>query len=502
MKNNFYKKTIVLMIVVLLCQAVNLLRDIFLAQSFGASSINDVYLVSQTIISIIISMFNSPMATAFVPVVTKYFVSASTIDRNRFVSTVYCDVFLFAIVLTIIEICAVDLLSYMAAPGFSTEAKDMLSRLIIIQSPITLINILKGINRGNFQILQKFNICEISAIFPYVCMCVYLLLPFEPNIFIVAYILSISTIFSIIPEFIILYRNGIRFYPQFGLPNDIKVIGYLVLAASITTGIREINVMFDKTIGSLLPEGSITMLSYASKLTVVVVGLVSTSVSLVGFSNAAVFANCNEKDKQIQNIEKSLNLINFLIIPIAIFLIVYSHDIVDFLYGGGLFDDSSVKTTSFLMKLYALGLIGYGFQDVFTRNLHAIKNVKCTLKASVLMVFINILLNIVLYKWIGVYGVAIATSVAILSIIWPLSRDIERYIGKYNKMQIAKNCFLAIVASLSSISLVWFFQYNFGDNSFVTLILSFILSFIIYFMLNLLIKNRVIIDIKNEILNN
>lgn len=45
------------------------------------------------------------------------------------------------------------------------------------------------------------------------------------------------------------------------------------------------------------------------------------------------------------------------------------------------------------MRCYAIGLLGYGFQDVFTRALHAYKIVRCTIKASIIMVIINIILD-------------------------------------------------------------------------------------------------------------
>ena len=75
MKDKLYKKSFVLMIVTILCQGINLVRDILLARCFGTTTFNDIYLVSQTIVSVIITMINSPMATAFVPVTTKYYVS-------------------------------------------------------------------------------------------------------------------------------------------------------------------------------------------------------------------------------------------------------------------------------------------------------------------------------------------------------------------------------------------------------------------------------------------
>ena len=45
----------------------------------------------------------------------------------------------------------------------------------------------------------------------------------------------------------------------------------------------------------MLEEGSVTMLSYGSKITVVFVSLVSTAISVVGFTDIARLKNQNDK---------------------------------------------------------------------------------------------------------------------------------------------------------------------------------------------------------------
>lgn len=495
MKQSFYKKTFMLMIVTITCQCINLFRDVLLARSFGASNINDVYLVSQTIVSVIITMINSPMATAYVPVATKYFVNENEKDRNAYVSRIYSDVILVSIILVVFEILTIDGIAKIAAPGFENEAREMLKTLVLIQAPMTLINIIKGVNRGNFQILQKFNISELTNIFPYLCMCVYLLTPVNKNIYMVAGILSVGACLSIIPELIILSRHGFRFRFSPGLNRDIKIIVSLMMASAITAGIREINVMFDKSIGTLLPEGNITMLSYASKLTVVVVGLISSSISIVGFANIAKLKNQNREGDVLEGIAESCNLINFLIVPISVYLIVFSYDIVKLLYYGGDFSLSSVKTTADLMKIYAIGLIGYGFQDVFTRTLHAYKIVKYTIKESVLMVVINIFFNLLLYRVIGAYGVALATSAAILIVIPILGRDVQKNIGYYDNRGVLKYLSYTFFISLLVAILAIIMKVIIKKESVLIFVAETIVCGIAYLVFSYLTKNKVLLKL-------
>jgi len=496
MDKGFYRKTIILMIVVILCQSINLLRDILMSRHFGTSSLNDIYLVSQTVVSVICAMVNSPMATAYLPVTTKYFTSCTKEVRNTFVSKVYTDVLILALLLCFIELIFVDGIALISAPGFDEESMGLLKKLILIQIPITFINIIKGVNRGNFQILQRFNISEITMIFPYLCLCVYLVLPIRYDILTIGVILSLTTILSIVPEFVFLYREGFRYKFTWGVNADIRTMVVLMLSAAVTTGIREVNVMFDKTIGSLLPEGSITMLSYASKLTVVVVGLISTSVSLVGFSNAARYANTDNREKVLEGISESSNLINFLIIPVSVFLMFFSYDIIKLLYYGGNFSIESVAETSTLMKLYAIGLIGYGFQDVFTRNLHAFKVVKYTMRASLIMVVLNIIFNLMLYKIIGAYGVAVATSISLLLVIPFLGKKVKNVIGRYDSKDIFKQMTYFYVVSLIIGTLLYFVNSMFELKDAFKLLVNAIIYFGLYFSWFIITKHKIIMQLK------
>jgi putative peptidoglycan lipid II flippase len=499
MKNKFYKKSFTLMIVTILCQVINLGRDILLARSFGASSLNDTYLVSQTIVSVIITMINSPMATAFVPVTTKYYVSETVDEKNKFVSKIYSDIFLVAIGLSLIEIIGIDGIVAVAAPGFSGEARSLLKKLVLIQTPITLINIIKGVNRGNFQILQKFTVSEITCVFPYFCMCVYLLLPIPKSIYMIAIVLSGGTIISIIPELIILYKSGFRYRFSLGVNNDIKQMFVLMVAAAVTAGIREINVLCDKAIGSLLSTGSITMLSYASKLTVVIVGLVTASISLVGFANIAKLKNEGKKQEVLDGIVDSCNLINFLIIPLSVYMIIFSYDIIKILYFGGGFDLISVSKTANLMKLYAIGLAGYGFQDVYTRTLHAYKIVRCTIKESALMVSINIALNLILSRYIGAYGVAIATSVSILVVIPILGNDVKKNVGNFNRRLIVKELIktygISVITGLFIIGL----KILLNSDSIVVFFIETLIYGVVYLGLCLFTKNKILKNVIVEL---
>lgn len=125
---NFYKKSLQLAFISILCQTVNLVRDVFLAKSLGASNLNDIYLISQSTISMFVSMVNSPLATAYVPVTTEYFVSKDKRERNKFISKVYGDIFILSFAIIVISYLFINPITQMVAPGYGFQ--DVFTRAL------------------------------------------------------------------------------------------------------------------------------------------------------------------------------------------------------------------------------------------------------------------------------------------------------------------------------------------------------------------------------------
>ena len=76
----------------------------------------------------------------------------------------------------VISYLFINPITQMVAPGYEGSDKIILIKMILLQMPIVSINMLRGINRGNFQILQKYNISEVTNVIPYCVMVLYLII--------------------------------------------------------------------------------------------------------------------------------------------------------------------------------------------------------------------------------------------------------------------------------------------------------------------------------------
>ena len=114
----------------------------------------------------------------------------------------------------------------------------------------------------------------------------------------------------------------------------------------------------------------------------------------------------------IPHIHRSLSLLLFAILPIVMMAAVCSEDIIRLAYGRGQFDQESVKITGAVFLFYVVGVPFFGVRDLLNRVFHSLKDTKTPMIIAVVSMAFNIALNLILRKYMGVYGLAFATAIA------------------------------------------------------------------------------------------
>ena len=113
-------------------------------------------------------------------------------------------------------------------------------------------------------------------------------------------------------------------------------------------------------------------------------------------------------------VSSGLKFVSFLVIPCCVGTILYRYEIISVLFGRGAFTQENVRLTANTMMIYAVGMLGTGIQDVLSRTMHATKHRKFPAMLGAGSVLLNTVLNLLLYRPFGVYGLAAASSAALL----------------------------------------------------------------------------------------
>ena len=267
-----------------------------------------------------------------------------------------------------------------------------------------------------------------------------------------------------------------RFYKD----RDIKLLLFMVTPIMFGVAGHEVNLIIDKSVAALVGEGAVTALSYSCVLYLLVENVIINSIVTAIFPDMAEKVQRGENVELAHNSKKAILLAEFLLIPIVIFTFFNATGITRIAYMRGNFDNNSLILTSAALQGYVIGLPFLAIRDIITRVYYAYKDTKLPVYINLLSVVINIILDFVLYKPLGIMGITLSTSVSnIFSGLIMLLM-----IRKYNKLIFEKNLIKELLILYSPIILSALIS-NVIVNLFDNIIISLILSFVVVFSIEL-----------------
>jgi len=157
--------------------------------------------------------------------------------------------------------------------------------------------------------------------------------------------------------------------------------------------------------------------------------------------------------------------------------------------GRGAFTPEAIDMTGGALFYYSIGMIAFGLRDILSRAFYALQDTKTPMINATIAVVINIILNIVLSKYLGIGGLALATSIAAIVGTLLLFITLRRKIGGFGLKEITKSfikiCVASILMGFIALGSFNFFRQNIREN--LALILAIGLgalayAILIYFM--------------------
>ena len=421
MQNNrsasLIKSSLSITAVLLVCKTLSFVRDMLLANYLGASELSDVFLASSGVLFLFTSFVLSPFSASYLPIATEHYLHDPEQGRSPFFGKIYGAVLALGTIFLLATLLFLRPLVELMVPGFSPEAKTQLADMLLLQLPVLLFVMLSGAVDGNLRLLGHLSLAEASNGVIALVYVLYLLL-FHHHI--TAAGLGLSTVAAYGASLLLCVaaaaHGGIPLrLRRFSRKDpEIQEIFLATLPFMLVSCTSQINSMVDRIVASLLDSGSVTIQSYASKMTVTEVGLISTAVSMVIFAQASRLSAEHDTGGLEDLVSSGLKFVSFLVIPCCVGTILYRYEIISVLFGRGAFTQENVRLTANTMMIYAVGMLGTGIQDVLSRTMHATKHRKFPAMLGAGSVLLNTVLNLLLYRPFGVYGLAAASSAALL----------------------------------------------------------------------------------------
>ena len=192
----------------------------------------------------------------------------------------------------------------------------------------------------------------------------------------------------------------------------VKKIFFLMVPAMWGLSIHEVNVFVDTVCASLLVQGSVSALYYANRLMQLPLALFGTAAVTVALPMMAKSAAKQDLSQMKTTLFSGLKLALWTIIPSSVGLIVLGKPIIRLLFEHGAFSRQATQQTAWALLFYVLGIFAFAGVKLFAAAFYSLKDTATPVKIASLAMLVNIVLNIVLMRFLAVGGLALATSLA------------------------------------------------------------------------------------------
>ena len=458
------KATIVLMMATMIAKVLGFGRELVLASSYGASMYSDAYLTAMNIPLVLFTIIGTTLGTVLIPM---YFEVNSDLGEKKalnFTNNVFNMVIAICIVLAILGFIFTEQLVKVFAMGFEGQTL----KIAIDFTRITIIGIvftgLSYVMTAYLQIKNNFTVPGLISVPKNIIIITSIILSVKYN----PYIMIWGTLIGIATEFLFqlpfAIKSGYKYQPYINIKDKyIKKMSWLIGPVLIGVAVNQINTMVDRTLASTLVEGSISALNYANKLNGFVMALFITSVGAVIYPMLSKLSSEDNKEKFISSVVQSINSVILLVIPISIGAIVLATPIVKLLFQRGEFDARATSMTAIALIMYSIGMVAFGLRDIIGKVFYALKDTKTPMINGAIAMIMNIVLNIILVKYLQLAGLALATSISAIVCIFLLFGSLKKKIGYFGQDKIMKTTIKSIV-SAAVMGVVTYFAYDIVSN--------------------------------------
>lgn len=402
-RQDIKQASLIIAIIAISSQGLGLLREMIIANFLGTSGDYDILLISMAIPMMVGTILFLAIPSAGIPFLQeqrKYSGLDYSFLKSPFlkVNTVVTLLISLMIFFLLPDICRLFM------PGLEQSKLDLVikySRFFCLAIPFRTY---EGVFRSLLHLNKNFLFPALTML-GFNIMVILILITLFPKIgspaYIMAWLLGLlaQMLIVIIPS-LILFNKGKKNSrsSHFNSPGFLRYLGIIVIVESIGLVIDP----FDRYLaGNMLSSGYVSANSYAVILSMAPIRILIFSMATAIFPSLTEHISEGRSDKSTALYHKAIAVCVMLVLPIAIYLIMFSNEIVSLLFERGKYGVESRIMTVEVLKYYLMGIIFPAVFFIQLKVLYALKSWRYLIFVRALSLIAKCLIGIffIKYNW-------------------------------------------------------------------------------------------------------
>ncbi len=213
----------------------------------------------------------------------------------------------------------------------------------------------------------------------------------------------------------VLVREGWRPRFDLGFSPRMREIAALMTPGLFGTAIYQVNILVSRQFAYSLNDSGATLLFMGNRLMEFSIGVFAIAVSTVVYPRLARHAVEGNRQRMAEDFRKGLRLIIIINVPAAAGLALLSGPVVSLLYERGRFTAADAHNLAVVVALFCIGMPFFSVVNLTVRAFYAVKDIGTPVKVAAVDFCINIAVSLALMRWLGVPGLVLASTTAIVA---------------------------------------------------------------------------------------
>lgn len=412
-------------VVTVISKLVGFLRDVIIANYYGASVVSDAYFYAYQIPAlavILLGGIGGPFHSATVAVFTKIVPNLKEKPpevAEKLFNTFLTASFIFFTILTIIFfVFSHQIMSLIISDG-NTQLVDLASTHLRIMCPSLIIGGLIGIYYGILISYKEFILPSLSPIVVSVVIIGALMITGGDK---TGVVLASATIVGALCQLLLqmprVRQLGYKIRPNFDFVNNANFnsILELLFPAILSSTIGQVHIYIDMFFASCLKEGAWTAIGFANRVFQFPVGILVTAFLVPLFPLFSKLAGEKDFDGIRTYFNKGVGVLLFAAFPIIIGILLLGMDGIRIVFERGAFNDNATFMVTQALWFLSFSILPYVFRDSITRVYYSFNDSATPFAIAFSSIILKVFLNYLLVKKLalGIGGITLSTSLVTL----------------------------------------------------------------------------------------